>query len=556
MPDNFTSMREKLLLRWGQMKTERTSWWGHWQEVSDYVIPWGGRFFRQDRDKGHRRGTRIYDNTGTHDLRILAAGLMAGATSPARPWFRLGTHDLALNNAQPVKLWLNEVARRMHLVLQKSNTYDALQQIYEELGAFGTAASIMLADFNTIIRHYPMTCGEYAIDTDWQGRVTALYREFEKTVGALVKEFGKENCSPTVQSMYDSGQLEKWVPIIHAIEPRADRDPSRLDARNMEWGSYYFEVGGPTDKALRESGFRQFPVVAPRWAVAGGDIYGNSPAMECLGDIKQLQHQQLRKAQGIDYKTKPPLQAPDSMKSREVDMLPGGITFVPAAGAQKIESAFNVDLSLAELLQDIQDTRERIDASFYKNIFLMIANSPDPQKTAAEIAAREEEKMMMMGPVLLRLNGECLLPLIDATFTHMAESNALPPVPPELAGMDLSVEMISVLAQAERAIGTNSVDRFVGSLGTVAQMKPDVLDKFDSDAWADVYSDSLGIDPKLVLASEQVALIRQSRAQAQAAQQKVALAQQASEATRNFAQAGAATQDAPENPIQMFSGYQ
>ncbi len=557
MAENFTLTRQKLLMRWGQLKTERSSWWGQWQEVSNYVIPWGGRFFRQDRDKGHRRGNQIYDNTGIRSLKTLGAGLMAGATSPARPWFRLGTHDPDLDNAQPVKLWLADVALRMHAVFQKSNTYRALHQVYEEMGAFGTAASIVLPDFNTVIHHYALTCGEYGIDTDWQGRVTTLYREFEKPVGALVKEFGLENCTTMVQSLYSTGQLGVWIPIVHAIEPRADRDPSKRDARNMEWASYYFELGGDSDKVLRESGFKQFPALVPRWAVAGGDMYGNSPGMEALGDVKQLQHEQLRKAGAIDYQTNPPLQVPDSLKNRDVERLPGGITFVPAGGGAKIETAFQVNLNIAELLGDIQDVRERIRQSFFSDIFLMLANSTNPQMTATEVAERHEEKMLMMGPVLERLNNELLFPLIESTFTHMVQMGALPPPPQELAGMDLAVEFISMLAQAQRAIGTNSVDRFVGSLGTVAQMKPDVLDKFDSDAWADAYSDMLGVDPKLVVANDQVAMIRQSRAQAQAAQAKIAAAQQASQATRNFAQASAAAQNGPGTDVlNMFSGYQ
>ena len=567
MPTNFTSMRQKLLIRWGQMKTERASWWSHWQEISTYLLPWNGRYFRQDRDKGQRRNNQIYDNTATRALRTLAAGLMAGATSPARPWFRLGTHDEDLNQSQPVKLWLDDVAQRMHLVLQKSNTYDALQQIYEELGSFGTAASVMLQDFNTVIRHYALTCGEYAIATDWQGRVDCLYREFEKTVGQMVKEFGYSNCSSAVQSAYDSGNLGMWVPVIHAIEPRADRDPSKRDARNMAWASYYFEFGGNSDVCLREGGFKQFPAVVPRWALAGGDIYGNSPGMEALGDIKQLQHEQLRKAEGIDYQTRPPLQVPDSLKNRDVERLPGGITFVPGGGTNaKIESMFDVNLNLQHLLEDIGDVRERINSSFYKDIFLMLANSENPQMTATEIAMRQEEKMMMMGPVLLRLNSECLLPLIDSTFTHMAEMGALPPAPPELAGMDLAVEFISMLAEAQRAIGANSIDRFVGSLGTIAGLKPEVLDKFDSDAWADEYSDMLGVDPKLIIGNAQVAVVRQARAKAQEMQQKLQAAQQVSETAKNFGQSGAgAAQGGPPvtNPngpgsdvMNLFSGYQ
>lgn len=545
------------------MRTERASWWAHWQETSTYILPWNGRYFRQDRDKGTRRNAQILDNTAIRALRTLGAGLMAGATSPARPWFRLGTHDPDLNDAQPVKLWLSDVAQRMHAVFQKSNTYRALHQVYEEMGAFGTAASIVLPDFNTVIHHYPLTVGEYAIATDWQGRVNTLYREFEKPVSELVKEFGYESCSATVRSAYDRGELGTWIPIIHAIEPRSDRDPSKRDARNMEWASYYFEICDGESKTLRESGFRQFPAVVPRWAVAGGDMYGNSPGMEALGDIKQLQHEQLRKSQAIDYQTDPPLQVPDSLKNKQVERLPGGITYVPQGGSAKVETAFDVQLNLGELLGDIQDCRERIRQSFFSDIFMMLASSSNPQMTATEVAERHEEKMLMMGPVLERLNNELLIPLVESTFTHMVEVGAIPPAPEELAGMDLAIEFISMLAQAQRAIGTNSVDRFVGSLGQVAQLKPEVLDKFDSDAWADAYSDSLGIDPKLVLANDQVAIIRQTRAQAQAAQQKLAAAQQVSEAARNFGQASAAAGPgggAGSGPgsdvMNMFSGYQ
>ena len=558
MAENFNTMRQKLLMRWQQLETERSSWWAHWQEVSLYVLPWNGRYFRQDRNKGQRRNNFIYDNTGIRALRTLGAGLMAGATSPARPWFRLGTHDPELNNAQPVKLWLSDVAERMHAVFQKSNTYRALHQVYEELGGFGTAASVVLPDFNTVIHHYPLTIGEYAIAADWQGRVVTLYRKFEKPVSEIVQEFGLENCSTTVQSLYHTGQLGAWIPIVHAIEPRADRDPSKRDARNMAWASYYFELSGDTSKLLRESGFRQFPAVVPRWAVAGGDIYGNSPGMEALGDIKQLQHEQLRKAQAIDYQVNPPLQLPTDLKGKDVERLPGGCTYrTSSAPNDKIETMFDVQLNLNELLQDIQDCRGRIRESFFSDIFLMLANSTNPQMTATEVAERHEEKMLMMGPVLERLNNELLFPLVESTFTHMVEMGAIPPAPQELAGMDLNVEFISMLAQAQRAIGTNSVDRFVGSLGAVAQLKPEVLDKFDSDAWAEVYSDSLGVDPKLIVASDKVAMLRQARNQAQAAQQKLAAAEQVSNVAKNASQASQASAGAPGgNVMQMFSGYQ
>ena len=545
--------RDKLLTRWGHLRSERATWWSHWQEVTTYLLPRNGRYFVQDRNKGHRRHNSIYDNTGTRALRTLGAGMMAGATSPARPWFRLGTVDPELNKFSPVKLWLNDVTERMQLVFQKSNTYRTLHSMYEELGAFGTAGSIILPDTKTAIHHYPVTIGEYAIATDYQGRVNTLYREFQKTVGELVREFGYNKCSTSVKNLFDRGSLDTYITVIHAIEPRDDRerDFNKKDNTNMAYKSCYFEQGGDGDQVLRESGYKEFPAVVPRWGVAGGDIYGNSPGMEALGDIKQLQHEQLRKAQGIDYQTKPPLQVPSYMKNRDVDSLPGGVTFVDGQQG-KIETAFNVNLNLDHLLRDIVDVRQRINGSFYADLFLMLANATDTRMTATEVAERHEEKLLMLGPVLERLHNELLDPLIDITFNRMLENNLIPPAPEELQGMELNVEFVSMLAQAQRAIGTNSVDRYVNSMGLVAQMKPDVLDKFDVDSWADNYADMLGIDPSLIVPGPEVARVRQARAQQQQAMAQAEATQQAAD---NMAKLGRNDAANMQDIMNQFSGY-
>ena len=545
--------KEKLITRWGHLRSERATWWSHWQEITTYLLPRNGRYFQQDRNKGHRRHNSIYDNTGTRALRTLGAGMMAGATSPARPWFRLGTADPELNSYAPVKLWLADVTERMQLVFQKSNTYRTLHGIYEELGAFGTAGSIILPDSKNAIHHYPVTIGEYAIATDYQGRVNTLYREFQKTVGEVVREFGYNKCSTSVKNLYDRGSLDSWITLVHAIEPRDDRerDYKKKDNMNMAYKSCYFETGSDGDQVLRESGFKEFPAVIPRWGVAGGDIYGNSPGMESLGDIKQLQHEQLRKAQGIDYQTKPPLQVPSYMKNRDVDSLPGGVTFIDGAQG-KIETAFNVNLNLQHLLIDIQDVRGRINSSFYADLFLMLANATDTRMTATEVAERHEEKLLMLGPVLERLHNELLDPLIDITFDRMVEAGLIPTAPEELQGMELNVEFVSMLAQAQRAIGTNSVDRYVNSMGMVAQMKPDVLDKFDSDAWADGYADMLGVDPSLIVAGPQVAKIRQARAQAQ---QAAAQQEAHNQAAENISKLGKVDTGNVMDMMNQFSGY-
>lgn len=548
--------RDRTLHRWAALKNERSSWDTHWKEISDYLLPRSGRFFATPHNNGGRRHNNILDSTGTRSLRILAAGMMAGMTSPARPWFRLTTSDPDLDESADVKAWLADVTRLMQMVFAKSNTYRALHSNYEELGAFGTASSIVLPDFRNVIHHYPQTVGEYCIATDYRGQVNTIYRDVQKTVAQMVAEFGKDKCSQAVQNMYDRGNLDAWVPVLHYVEPREDRDSSKKDAKNMAWKSCYYEAGGDSQTMLRESGYKTFPGLCPRWAASGGDIYGNSPGMEALGDIKQLNHEQLRKAQGIDYKTKPPLQAPTSMKARDVDMLPGGVTYVDAASPTGgIRSAWEVNLDLSHLLEDIRDVRERIRASFYADLFLMLANSTGPQMTATEVAERHEEKLLMLGPVLERMHNEILDPLIEMTFSRMVEAQIVPPPPQALQGRELNVEFVSMLAQAQRAIATNGVDRYVMNLGAVASIKPEVLDKFDADRWADSYADMLGIDPELVVPGEQVAFIRQQRAEMQAKAAQAELVNQAADTAQKMSNTNTEQPSALNDVTRAFSGY-
>ena len=528
--------RDELLTRWGDLKSERASWLSHWKEISAVMLPRQGRFFAQDRNCGQKRHNEILDSTGTKALRVLGSGMMAGATSPARPWYRLRTADNDLNKFHPVKVWLADVTELMQLVFQKSNTYRALHQIYEELGGFGTAASIMARNYNNVVHHYTLTAGEYCIATDFEGNVCTIYREFERPVSEIVKKFGYDCCCKSTQNLYDRGGLDKWVRLIHAVEPRADRDMRKKDNRNMPWGSYYFEMNSDPDKLLGESGFSYFPALVPRWSVSGGDMYGNSPGMEALGDIKQLQHEQYRKAQGIDYQTRPPLQVPASLKNREVDTLPGGITYYDPGTAQAaVKSLFEVRLDLNHLLMDIRDVRERIRSAFFADLFLMLANATDTRMTATEVAERHEEKLLMLGPVLERLHTELLNPLIENTFQEMMAAGIVPRPPEEMQGQEINIEFVSMLAQAQRAVGANSVDRWMGNIGAVARYKPEVLDRFDADYWVEAYADMLGVDPRMIIPGDKVALIRQGRAQQQAQMQQQQMALQQSSIAKNLA---------------------
>lgn len=554
MADAVTeSLRTRVLKRKSAMWTERSTWFDHWREISELQQPRLGRFFVSDSNKGQKRYQSIVDNTALFASRTLAAGMMSGMTSPARPWFRLGLSNKELMEKGAVKSWLFQTGNIIQGVFSHSNTYRSLHMMYEELGLFGTAASVVVADFDNVIHHYPLTIGEYAIATDSKGRVNTLCREFMMTVGQLVEQFGKDNCSSGVQEAFDRNDVDRLVPVIHLIEPRKTRDSTKKDAKNMRFSSVYIESGAPDDKTLSESGFKQFRVLAPRWAVTGNDTYGSSPGMEALGDVKALQHQQRRKAQGIDYQTNPPIQVPVQYKDAMRSRLPGGVMFVDQVGAgQGVRTAYEIQLNLQHLLLDIQDVRERIKTAYYADLFMMLANDTRSGITATEVAERHEEKMLMLGPVLERLQNELLQPLIDITFEMCMEAGILPPPPPELQGMELSVEFVSTLAQAQRVISAQGTDRLLGTVASMIQMYPGAVDKIDFDQVIDDYGDMYGVNPEIIVPDDAVAEIRAAKQKAQQAAQAAASAPAMADAMKTV---GDTNLDNVAQAQQQFTGY-
>lgn len=548
-----TEHRRLILRRFNALWTERSSWDAHWREIAAYSFPRASRFLQSDVNRGTKKHNLIHDNTAIFALRTLAAGMMSGMTSPARPWFRLALRDRDLMEYGPVKAWLHAVAEKMRAVFSASNTYNALHQCYEELGAFGTWANFVRPNFQTVIHHYPMTVGEYALAVDDMGRVDTLARKLHMTVGQLAKQFPRESLSTAVRNLIDRNSLDAWVPVMHFIAPRSDLDPTKRDARNMRFESVYLEAGSNEDRFLGVGGFERFPALCPRWVVTSNDTYGRSPGMDCLGDVKQLQHQQLRKAQGIDYQVMPPIQVPTAYKDQADKRLPGGVMYVDSATpGGGVRSAFDVQINLQHLTLDIQDTRERIRSAYYADLFLMLANMDRTSMTAAEVAERHEEKLLMLGPVLERLQNELHAPLIDITFDQLAAAGALPPAPEELQGVELEVEFVSTLAQAQRAVAAAGTDRWLATIGQLAPIFPGVVAKVNADQIVDEYGEMYGVNPRLIVPDEEAAAAREAQARALQAQQAAAAAPVAADAAKTVSEINP---EGMRDVLGMFQGY-
>lgn len=532
------------------LERERSSFESHWRELSEYFRPRRARFTVTDTNKGQRKSEKIIDSTPIFAARTLSAGMMSGITSPARPWFRLTVPDKDLAELHAVKVWLDQVRDRINGVLHRSNFYNALPAFYADMGVFGTAAMLIEEDDATTIRctHFPI--GEYYLASNDKQQVRVFARKLRLTVRQVVDKFGifdaegrlsDENLSDSVVNAWRRDALDEGVEVCHLIQPNPEHDPKKLPAAFKLYREVYFEYHGETTKILRVSGYDEWPVLAGRWEANSGDDYGTDcPGMTVLGDSKALQFGEKLGAQAIEKAVKPPMVAPSAAMNTPLNGLPGGVSYVDGGATGKpvypMHDTSGVRIDWLGVEQD--KVRARIERAFFVDLFRMISSmeAGSGQMTATEIRVRQEEKLLNLGPVLEGVEDDVLDPAMERIFGVMLRRNELPPPPAELEGMPLRIEYESIMAQAQKAIGRTGLEAFASYVSALAQIQPDALDKLDADQSIDEYAEMTGVSPKVVRGDDDVAEIREARAEAQAKQAAVAQAQQEAETAHTLSQ--------------------
>lgn len=537
----------------------------HWQDIADVTMPRRVRFTTTDRNKGSKTNQLILDSTGRFAARTLGSGLHAGLTSPARPWMKLTTPDPELAQFAPVKEWLHTVTTRMLTVFGQSNLYNALPITYLDMGLFGTGAMAQVTDERDLFRFYSFPVGSYGLSLNARGTIGAFYREFERTVRQVVQEFlvvgtgiDWTRGSSRLKNLWDKGQYEEAVTLGWYVAPNENRRTQALNAfARKPFVSYHFEIDSETieqqkaeDLFLRKSGFDTFPIHAPRWDVTSDDCYGtDSPGMSVLGDIRQLQGMARKKGQLLAKAVDPPLTGPSALRSQKVSLVAGDITYQDVrdanAGLRPIHEPRLEGYQ--HLTQDIEMVKQSVRRGFYEDLFLMLANS-DPSRgmqpmTAREVDERHEEKLLALGPVLERTNDELLDPLIDRTFSMMQGAGLIPEPPDELQKVQLKVEYVSIMAQAQKLVGVVGQDRFIASTLPLAEAFPEIKHKIKPFVIVNDYAEMLGVNPNQLRTDEEAeALMQQEQEQAAAMQQ--------AEMMKN---AGAGMGAAGQNPIAQNS---
>ncbi|HRT52357.1 MAG TPA: portal protein [Anaerohalosphaeraceae bacterium] len=506
-----TQAIEDAVRKYNFLKSKRDSYDAEYKDLVKYLSPSRGMFEGDNPGENKNdRYAKIIDPSATVSLRLFAAGLQGGLNSPARPWFKIQSSDPDKNKHRAFKEYFHAIEAQIYNALDKSNFYNQSHLAYYEQGAFGTAALSMEPDYRRIVRFSTMTVGEYWVDVGTDGVVDTLCRKLYMTAKNMVARWGRDRVTTAVRTAMDNKHYYTLFPVYHLIEPRENRDATRIDVLNMQHKSIYFELAG--EDVLGESGFRERPVAVPRWDNVNHTAYGVGPGHEVLRQVKMLQEMQMTKLRAEHLKVDPPLVGPMSLKDKRINSLPGGRNYMDMDKAGQYGPLFNVNYDIQAAIEGINDVRSIIERCLYTDLFIMLEQKPD--MTATEILERKEEKLFALGPAIERQTDEFLEAVIDFTYAALLDRRMIPPAPQELEGEELEIDYISSLAQAQKLAGLRSTQAYITVGIDLSAAVPEVLDKMDVDKIMDEVADITGIPPALNRSDEEVQEIRERRQQA------------------------------------------
>ena len=523
-----------LVKRFESIKGNRALWESHWQEIADRCLPTKATI-TTSRHPGTKLSTTIYDSTAIYSTQVLAAGLHSYMTNPTSRWYTLEMQNRALMEVAENKRWLKDCEDIIFSYLNSSNFNQAIHEAYIELSALGNCCLYEDEDIEDVIKFHARPIAEIFILANASGRIDTVYRSFSFTA-RQAKQLWGNNCGEKIDKLIEAGKVEEMLPFLHIVLPREDRDVRKGDARNMPWASLYIEP--KTKKILSEGGYEEFPFFTPRFYKVAESEYAYGPGSLAMADIKTLNSMSKTILKGAQKSVDPPIILPD-----DGYILP----FRSTAGAVNLKNSMNVDakVEVLDIKRDIgiglameDQRRKQIKWAFFVDLFLMLANIPDKQRTAYEISARVNEMMLMLGPVLGRLMHELLDPIIIRTFGILARNFKLPPPPASIPENEhYKIKYISPLAKAQRASEIKSINDFLVAIREMAEMNANVVDNVNFDKTAQEIAEKTNISSELLNSDDEVKAIREQRAQAQEVQQALEQATQGAEAAQKIIEA-------------------
>ena len=494
-----------IVRRFEQLKRRRSSWETHWQDIADHVLP--QRDFLNDAphaERGEKRTRRLFDSTAPLANDLLASALAGMLTNPALSWFTLRPQDLSLEEKPKIRQWLDLVRNRMMAIFADpdANFYPQIHEVYKDLIGFGTAV-FYVGDEAGAIRFQARTLAEVYIAEDARGRIDTVFRHYWMSARQAEQRWG-DQISATIQAALEKDP-DHEIAFLHAVMPATEwgeNQAGKQDPIPYRFKSLHVEIESGT--LLMESGFHEFPFQVPRWSKMIGEVYGRSPAMLALADIRMVNAMSETLLKAAQKTVDPPLQVPHDGFMAPLNLTPGAVNFYDptAIGRGGGIQTINVTGKLELGLEMMEQRRQTIRAA---HLVDQLQSESRTGVTATEIMQRAEEKLRVLGPAIGRLQAELLSPVIKRSFAILERQQSLPPRPAALRDQSLEIQYVAPIVRRQKLSEASGLMQLIDIVGFAARLDPAAAQVIDAQATVRFMAEALALPPSLIRDQESVA---------------------------------------------------
>ncbi len=549
------SRAAEVLEGYDRLKGARGTWEQHWQEVAERVWPSMAEMTGW-RTPGEKRSEKIFDSTAQRALPRFAAAMDSMLTPATQQWHGLRTGIPELDDNVAVQRWCDNI--RDILFRQRyaptANFASQAFECYMSLGAFGTSALFIDEIPGVTLRYRAIALSELVIDLDHTGRVDTVYRCFQLTARQAMQIPGWEGKLPRGIKSAAESRGNDMFEFVHCVKPNGDYKAGRAGAQGMRYQSRYVSREGQV--LLEDSGYRSMPYAVGRYVTGPREIYGRSPAMEALADIKSLQEMEKTMLRMAHRMVDPPLILAEEGALNAFSVRPNALNYgylredgTPLV--QPLQAGGNLPIGI----EMSDQKRKAVNDSFLVTLFQILVESPRVM-TATEVLQRAQEKGALLGPTMGRQQSEFLGPIIDRELDLLSAGGNLPLPPPQLmdyimGGGEILPKYTGPLARLMKAEEAAGILRTIEAILPVAQASGDmsVLRRINADQAVKVIAEANNVPAKALRTDEELEAMDAAQAEAAQMQQLLAAAPIAGQAAERFARAEQIAASAPRRAI-------
>lgn len=541
------SRADECLTMHSRMVSERSRFEKVWTDIDERINPSDAQFGSQSpQQKGRQTQEKVFDATPGLAMDRFKAAIHSLVTPRNQQWHDIKPVDTNLADDPDVQRYCEEVRDRLFGARYSANFDTEVQGCYSNGGKYGSYGMFTgeRAGRGLFYRSVPMK-QLYFAESEY-GVIDLVHRDWFWTAREAYQRFG-DKLPARIKDSARNRPLDQFR-FLHVVKPRGDMDVKRADYRGMEFVSYYISID--TREVIEEGGYRSMPYACGRYDLNPGEVYGRSPCMTILPDVKMLNEMNKTTIQAAQLAVLPPLLANRDGILDAIRLTPAAINYggVDDQGRQLIQPMqVGGDVRLG--LEMMDQKRRVINDALLQTLFQILVDKPNI--TATEAMLRAQEKGQLIGPTGARIESEFLTKMIEREIDIMAAAGQLPEMPDKLreAGGVYHVEYDSPLSRMRASEGGVAIMNTFNQLAPLAQIDPTVFKVFKIDDSARELARLNGMSSKLLYTPDELQEIDAQQAQQAQAQQLLEAAPIAASAAKDIASAQSLAASAPNQVL-------